>query len=150
MSWVRFPSPAPTISPNRAIRSRLPSLLAAKPVVVYLHCHKLPKMRSPVLTNDPGIDISAAPPEFSSGELHSHTMPTLPRSSDLAACPGRGQNLKKVSANGTSRGCQSMANSPGSSDEKEKLSDRNLRFERNKRKGEYAFANDEACSNTER
>ena len=96
MSWVRFPSPAPTISPNRAIRSRLPSLLAAKPVVVYLHCHKLPKMRSPVLTNDPGIDISAAPPEFSSGELHSHTMPTLPRSSDLAACPGRGQNLKKV------------------------------------------------------
>jgi hypothetical protein len=115
-----------------------------------LHRHKLPKTRSAVLTNDPGIDISAAPPEFSSGELHSHTMPTLPRSSDLAACPGRGQNLKKVSANGTSRGCQSMANSPGSSDEKEKLSDRNLRFERNKRKGEYAFVNDEACSNTER
>jgi len=43
-----------------------------------------------------------------------------------------------------------MANSPGSSDEKEKLSDRNLRFERNKRKGKYAFANDEACSNTEK
>jgi hypothetical protein len=52
-------------------------------------------MRSAVLTNDPGIDISAAPPEFSSGELHSHTMPTLPRSSDLAACPGRGQEPER-------------------------------------------------------
>jgi hypothetical protein len=46
-----------------------------------------------VLTNDPGIDISAAPPELGSGRLHSHTTPTLPRSSDLADRLGPDRDL---------------------------------------------------------
>jgi hypothetical protein len=46
-----------------------------------------------VLTNDPGIDISAAPPELGSGKLHSHTTPTLPRSSDLADRLGPDRDL---------------------------------------------------------
>jgi hypothetical protein len=46
-----------------------------------------------VLTNDPGIDISAAPPELGSGKLHSHTTPTLPGSSDLADRSGPDRDL---------------------------------------------------------
>jgi len=86
MSWVRFPSPAPTFPAS--IRTEGCSLKGAGlPEAV---CHQT-GLR--VLTNDPGIDISAAPPELGSGKLHFHTTPTLPRSSDLADRLGPDRDL---------------------------------------------------------
>jgi hypothetical protein len=62
-----------------------------------------------VLTNEPGIDISATPPEFSSGELQSQKTPTLPRSSDLAVRLGPDRWSHKILICGTSHERQYMA-----------------------------------------
>jgi hypothetical protein len=71
-----------------------------------------------VLTNQTEIDISAAPPEFSSGELQSQTTPTLPRSPDLTVRSGLDRWLLKVLIGGMSQERQYMAILIGSSDEK--------------------------------
>jgi hypothetical protein len=71
-----------------------------------------------VLTKQTGIDISAAPPEFSSGELQSQAIPTLPRSPDLAIRSGLDRGLLKVPICGMSQESQYMAVLNGSSDEK--------------------------------
>jgi hypothetical protein len=77
-----------------------------------------------VLTNQLGIDISAAPPEFSSGELQSQKTPTLPRSPDLAIRTGLDRRSQKILICGTSHEHQYMAVLHGSSDEKEKVPNR--------------------------
>jgi hypothetical protein len=90
-----------------------------------------------VLTNQPGIDISAAPPEFSSDEHQSQKTPTPPRSLDLDACSGLGRRPDKVLICGKSHERQYMAALHGSSDEKEKVQDRYHRSESSKRRDQY-------------
>jgi hypothetical protein len=77
-----------------------------------------------VLTNKPEIDISAAPPEFSSGELQSQKTPTLPRSPDLEARSGLDRRSQKIPICDKSHERQYTAVLHGSSDGKEKVSDR--------------------------
>ncbi|MBF9197944.1 hypothetical protein [Microvirga terrestris] len=93
----------------------------------------------PVLTNQPGIDISATPPEFSSDELQSQKTPTLPRFLDLGACLGLDQRSDKVLICGKSHERQYTAALHGSSDEREKVLDRYHRSELSKRRGQYDF-----------
>jgi hypothetical protein len=76
-----------------------------------------------VLTKQTGIDISAAPPEFSSGELQSQMTPKLPRSQDLAECSALDRWSHKILVCGTSQERQYMAIFHGSSDGKEKVLD---------------------------
>ena len=113
MSWVRFPSPAPISTAEiRHSRQGLPQLDARG----IRQGKRDPKSCRRVLTNNSGIHISAAPPEFSSGELQSQTAEAdgFLRTSSVVRL--RSGIFHKIWIDGTSRICQKTANPGGSSD----------------------------------